>query len=369
MTINRNLSILAGGVSSAGVLGVPNGGSGAITLTGYLIGNGTGAFTASATIPTSALSGTVSLTTQVSGILPIANGGTAQSSFTAGYVHFGSFSTDSNLFWDNTNKRLGVGTSSPSVALDVSTTENSASGQLRIASSGSNGTRLGIISTSTNGKTYQIGSNFILGVGEFGIYDATSAATRLLIYSTGGVSIGNTTDPGATNLSVNGNLYVGSTSNIVNSRFVTKFDQTGNSGLGIQNTSATATGYMVAFYNSSATLQGSINQVSSTITAYSTTSDYRLKNNVMPIDNALDTIKALKPISFTWDDGRKDDGFLAHELQTVIPNCVIGEKDAVNENGTPKYQQMDNSGVIPFLVKAIQEQQLIIEQLKAKVGI
>jgi hypothetical protein len=80
MTINRNLSILAGGVSSAGVLGVPNGGSGATTLTGYLIGNGTGAFTASATIPTSALSGTVNLTSQVSGILPFGNGGTGLSS-------------------------------------------------------------------------------------------------------------------------------------------------------------------------------------------------------------------------------------------------------------------------------------------------
>ena len=62
MTINRNLSILASGVSSTGVLGVPNGGSGATTLTGYLIGNGTGAFTASATIPTTALSGTVTNT-------------------------------------------------------------------------------------------------------------------------------------------------------------------------------------------------------------------------------------------------------------------------------------------------------------------
>ena len=80
MTINRNLSILAGGVSSAGVLGVPNGGSGATTLTGYLIGNGTSAFTASATIPTSALSGTVNLTSQVSGILPFGNGGTGLSS-------------------------------------------------------------------------------------------------------------------------------------------------------------------------------------------------------------------------------------------------------------------------------------------------
>ena len=66
---------------------------------------------------------------------------------------------------------------------------------------------------------------------------------------------------------------------------------------------------------------------------------------------------------------------MAHELQAVIPNCVTGEKDAINEDGTPKYQQMDNSGVIPFLVKAVQElntlvttQAAEIAALKAKLG-
>jgi hypothetical protein len=104
MTINRNLSILAGGVSSTGVLGVPNGGSGATTLTGYLIGNGASAFTASATIPTSALSGTVSLTTQVSGILPVGNGGTGLATLTAGYIPYGNgtgaFSSNAAFLYD-----------------------------------------------------------------------------------------------------------------------------------------------------------------------------------------------------------------------------------------------------------------------------
>ena len=106
---------------------------------------------------------------------------------------------------------------------------------------------------------------------------------------------------------------------------------------------------------------GSITQNGTTGVLYNITSDYRLKNDVAPIQNALTTIEALNPVSFTWIDGRPDDGFLAHELQAVIPNCVTGEKDAVNEDGTPKYQQMDNSGVIPFLVKAIQELKAIID--------
>jgi hypothetical protein len=63
--------------------------------------------------------GKIGLTTHVSGTLPIANGGTAQTSFTTGQIHFGSFSTSSNFFWDNTNVRLGIGTSSPSNIADL----------------------------------------------------------------------------------------------------------------------------------------------------------------------------------------------------------------------------------------------------------
>jgi hypothetical protein len=110
---------------------------------------------------------------------------------------------------------------------------------------------------------------------------------------------------------------------------------------------------------------GSVSQTGTTAVLYNTTSDYRLKSDVTPITNALTIIEALNPVSFTWTDGRKDDGFLAHELQAVIPNCVTGEKDAVNEDGTPKYQQMDNSGVIPFLVKAIQELKAEFDAYKA----
>jgi len=130
------------------------------------------------------------------------------------------------------------------------------------------------------------------------------------------------------------------------------------------NTSASSgDSYTIFRYNGSQI--GSITQTGTTAVLYNTTSDYRLKNDVTPIQNALSTINELNPISFTWVDGRKDDGFLAHELQAVIPNCVTGEKDAVNEDGSPKYQQMDNSGVIPFLVKAIQELKAEFDAYKA----
>jgi hypothetical protein len=77
----------------SGTLAVGNGGTGATTLTGYLVGNGTSAFTATATIPTSALSGTISLTTQVSGTLGAGNGGTGISSYTVGDILYASGTT------------------------------------------------------------------------------------------------------------------------------------------------------------------------------------------------------------------------------------------------------------------------------------
>jgi hypothetical protein len=117
----------------------------------------------------------------------------------------------------------------------------------------------------------------------------------------------------------------------------------------------TPSGNQFSAYNYAGTTIGSISQNGTTAVLYNTTSDYRLKTDVAPINNALSIIGALNPISFTWVDGRKDDGFLAHEMQAIIPSCVTGEKDAVDEDGNPVYQQMDNSGVIPFLVKAIQE--------------
>jgi hypothetical protein len=66
--------------------------------------------------PSTATSGAITL----AGTLVVANGGTGQTSFTAGQIHFGSFSTSANLFWDNSNTRLGVGTNSPAVTFAVS---------------------------------------------------------------------------------------------------------------------------------------------------------------------------------------------------------------------------------------------------------
>jgi hypothetical protein len=87
------------------------------------------------------------------------------------------------------------------------------------------------------------------------------------------------------------------------------------------------------------------------------------------MEGALDRIDALKPVNFAWkSDGTRVDGFLAHELQEVIPEAVTGEKDAVDEEGNPVYQGIDQSKVVPLLVGAIQELKKEIELLKSQIN-
>jgi outer membrane murein-binding lipoprotein Lpp len=91
-------------------------------------------------------------------------------------------------------------------------------------------------------------------------------------------------------------------------------------------------------------------------TTYSTSSDYRLKENIAPMTGALATVQALKPVTYTWKvDGSNGQGFIAHELAEVVPDCVSGEKDAVNEDGSIKSQGIDTSFLVATLTAAIQE--------------
>ena len=108
-------------------------------------------------------------------------------------------------------------------------------------------------------------------------------------------------------------------------------------------------------FNQGGTSKGNISY-NGTNVVYTTTSDYRLKENVAPLTNGLDTISKLKPVSFTWKDSQKvDEGFIAHELQEVVPQAVVGAKDAVDEKGNPVYQSIDTGLIISKLVAAVQE--------------
>lgn len=85
-------------------------------------------------------------------------------------------------------------------------------------------------------------------------------------------------------------------------------------------------------------------------------SDHRLKFELGPIDNAIATLRQLKPLSYSWaKGGSRQQGFLAHEVQAVVPQAVSGEKDDVDDKGQPKLQMLDHAKLVPLLTAALQE--------------
>lgn len=101
--------------------------------------------------------------------------------------------------------------------------------------------------------------------------------------------------------------------------------------------------------------------------AFVPSSDYRLKENVADLGDALNDIVRLRPVRFSWKETNKPDvGFLAHEVQDVLPEAVFGEKDGVRSDGSLDLQGVNQNPLVALCVKAIQEQQAIIESLKAR---
>jgi hypothetical protein len=105
-------------------------------------------------------------------------------------------------------------------------------------------------------------------------------------------------------------------------------------------------------------------------TAYNTSSDYRLKENVTAVSDGITRLQQLKPSRFNFiaDPAKTVDGFIAHEVQAVVPEAITGEKDAVDDDGNPEYQGIDQSKLVPLLTAALQEAIGEIESLKARVA-
>lgn len=108
---------------------------------------------------------------------------------------------------------------------------------------------------------------------------------------------------------------------------------------------------------------GGISTDGSTV-SFNQSSDYRLKENIQPIEGALSRITGLKPCTYDWKAGGSGRGFIAHELHQQIPAAVTGEKDAVDEEGFPVYQQVDLSKIVPDLVAAVQELAARVQELE-----
>jgi hypothetical protein len=124
------------------------------------------------------------------------------------------------------------------------------------------------------------------------------------------------------------------------------------------------TGTIIEFRQNGST-RGSISTNGST-TSYNTSSDYRLKENVVDLTGATTRLKQLEPKRFNFVDNTDltVDGFLAHEVQGIVPEAVHGEHNEVDADGNPVYQGIDQSKLVPLLVATIKELEARITALE-----
>ncbi len=251
---------------------------------------------------------------------------------------------------------VGIGTSTPGAALHVAgaitaaPTGNGVFSGLDSNNYGTvqlNGSVGGYIDFSTSGTDFK--GRIIYTHSEDSLAFLTNSAERMRITSAG-------------------NLYVGTTSPFYGTKAAIHWNSAAEQGLLFKSTSTTFNGSPLVFLNNADGISGLVAQ-SQTAVAYSTSSDYRLKDNVAPMTGALAKVAALKPCTYTWKvNGSAGQGFIAHELQNVVPDCVTGTKDGIDQDGRPQYQGVDTSFLVATLVAAIQEQQTIIAQLQVDVA-
>lgn len=138
--------------------------------------------------------------------------------------------------------------------------------------------------------------------------------------------------------------------------------------VGVWNADAAGNSLFCAFYTDvTATLRGSIDyDRAGGLTRYNTSSDYRAKDIIGPVQDSGETVDALRVYYGTMKGAtRARPMLIAHEAQAVAPYAVSGEKDEVNEDGTPKFQQMDVSSLVPVLIAEIQSLRRRLESLES----
>ena len=165
----------------------------------------------------------------------------------------------------------------------------------------------------------------------------------------------------AMTLDASGNLLVGTTT--AGGVGTTIYEPSGIGRIDLNKSFSGAATAMGFYYHGSQV--GSITY-DDTSTAYNTSSDYRLKENVVAMSGATERLKQLKPSRFNFiaDPDKTVDGFLAHEVQDVVPEAITGTKDAVDAEGNPEYQGIDQSKLVPLLVATIQELEARIAALE-----
>jgi hypothetical protein len=243
---------------------------------------------------------------------------------------------------------VGIGTTSPSTRLSL---QLSSATTYTTSTRTNQGLTIYNSSATTNGFTGiefvgepTSGNGGIAGIGSvvtasgsanlvFGTRDSATYAERMRINSNGALLINKTTQAADERLGITGNS--GQQCAILVSPISGDYD-------------------MINFRNTN----GQVGRIgcNGTATSYITSSDYRLKENIAPMTGALIKVAQLKPVTYKWKiDGSDGQGFIAHELAEIVPDCVSGEKDAVDKNGDIQPQGIDTSFLVATLTAAIQE--------------
>jgi hypothetical protein len=284
----------------------------------------------------------------------------------------------------NSSGNVGIGTSSPAAKFHVESSDGAAGGAIMytatgVASGYMSADSAGLcLATDTAGITFRTG---ITGL------DPTDTGTeRMRIDSNGALLLKNTVSTGLASgdialanassirsrnaansaylnimyLNASNELILGGGGAVAGIEFgisgigaVGKFDSSGNLLVGTTTIVAPSSGHSFSvgngaqqaighngsssgtyysYYSYNGSVIGSITQSGTTSVAYNTSSDYRLKTDAQPMVGASDRVLALNPVNFEWiSSGERVDGFLAHEAQEIVPECVTGTKDAMRD--------------------------------------
>ena len=253
---------------------------------------------------------------------------------------------------------VGIGVTSMAYPLDVKLANNQFILAREASTNITNGFRIGGVNNeakavfSANSATGEVNLGAI-STNYFLTFSTNGANERMRIDTSGNLLVGTTTTLGTT---ANGSIQV-------------KGGGGGPYVITCRNRDVSGGANQIEFQDGSGDVCGAINSnATSNTTAYVTSSDYRLKENIAPMSGALTTLAKLNPVTWNWKHAPEvvGQGFIAHELQEVVPDAVTGKKDAVDAEGKPQYQGVDTSFLVATLTAAIQEQQAIIESLKAR---